>query len=166
LLERETSRHHRRMPLFRHVILEGLLIALGSAMCQRRKTISPRRGEPPWPSRTINIQLLTELHTVATLHDQPRKFCKPGAEPREKPTHTRSRAPWFPVPASCAIVNSLQGRNAMATRKATIQPVAKQAQSISSKPGAKSVSGNNPKSVEPKSFNRNPASPARAIPAG
>jgi hypothetical protein len=54
----------------------------------------------------------------------------------------------------------------MATRKATIQPVAKQTQSISSKPGAKSVSGIKPKSVQPKNVNRIPASPARAIPAG
>ena len=46
-------------------------------------------------------------------------------------------------------------------RKGTIQPVAKQAQFISSKPGAKSPSGIRTKT---KSINRNPALPARTIP--
>jgi len=48
-------------------------------------------------------------------------------------------------------------------RKGTIQPVAKQAQFISSKPGAKSPSGIRPKT---NSVNRTPASPAQAIPIG
>ncbi|HTG14194.1 MAG TPA: hypothetical protein VK747_02895 [Blastocatellia bacterium] len=51
-------------------------------------------------------------------------------------------------------------------RKGTIQPVAKQAQFISSKSGAKPLSGTKTQNVQPKGFNRNPASPVRATPIG